>query len=86
MDKEKDEVVEVKTKKQLYDEAQQAKREARRKKEEKELRKARKAELKKQYRNPASTTWGKILIWILMLSMVAAFIITLIYLIIQNVK
>ena len=69
MDKEKDEVVEVKTKKQLYDEAQQAKREARRKKEEKELRKARKAELKKQYRNPASTTWGKILIWILMLNM-----------------
>jgi hypothetical protein len=88
MDKEKDlETVEVqKTKKELYYERQQAIREARRKKQEKELRKARKAELKKQYKNPATTTWGKILIWILMLSMVAAFIITLIFLIVQNVK
>lgn len=80
------EEVVVKSKKQQYDEAKAKKEEARRKKEEKELRKARKAELKKQYKNPAYSTFGKILIWVLMIAMVAAFIISLIYLIVENVK
>lgn len=51
----------------------------------KEEKKRMKAELKKQYKNPAYSTFGKILIWILMISMVAAFVVSLIYLIVQNV-
>ncbi len=74
-----------KSKKQQYDERKAKERAEKEKALAKEEKKRKKAELKKQYRNPAYSTFGKILIWILMIAMVAAFVITLIYLIVQNV-
>ena len=79
-------VVQEKTKKELYDEAQAKKRAIRAKKEAKAARKAEKEALKKKYRNPAYSTGGKILVWILIVSMVAAIFISLGYLIYQNIK
>ncbi len=79
-------VKEEKTKKELYDEAQAKKRAERARKEAKALRKAEKEALKKKYHNPAYSTAGKIMIWILVVAMVAVIFISLIYLIIQNVK
>ncbi len=74
-----------KTKKQQYDERRAKEKKEKEKALAKEEKKRMKAELKKQYKNPAYSTFGKILIWILMISMVAAFVVSLIYLIIQNV-
>jgi hypothetical protein len=85
--KDKDlEVEQVKTKKQIYDEQMAIKRAARAKKQAKELRKAQKAELKKKYHNPAYSLGGRILIWILVIAMLAAFFISLGFLIAKNLK
>ncbi len=78
-------IVTKKSKKEQYDERKAKEREAKRKALAKEQRKREKAELKQKYKNPAYSTFGKILIWVLMISMVAAFVITLIYLIVKNV-
>ncbi|MCR5786643.1 MAG: hypothetical protein K6G28_03005 [Acholeplasmatales bacterium] len=80
------EIVEQKSKKQIYDEKMAKVRAERAKKQAKELRKAQKAELKKKYQNPAYSTAGKILIWILVIAMVSAFIISLGFLIYKNLK
>lgn len=80
------EVVQEKSKKELYDEAQAIKRAKRAKIEAKAARKAEKEALKKKYRNPAYSTGGKILVWILIIAMVAAVFISLGYLIYQNLK
>jgi hypothetical protein len=85
--KDKDlEVEQVKTKKQIYDEQMAIKRAARAKKQAKELRKAQKAELKKKYHNPAYSLGGRILICVLVIAMLAAFFISLGFLIAKNLK
>ena len=76
----------VKSKKQLYDEARAEKLKQREKEQAKELKKQKKDELDKKYRNPVFSTPGKILIWILAISMVAVIVISLIYLIITKIK
>ena len=81
---EKEVVEQPKTKKQVYDEKMASVREQRAKKEAKALRKAQKAELKKKYQNPAYSTAGKILIWILTISMVAVIIISFVYLVLKQ--
>ena len=75
----------VKTKKELYDEAQEKKRAERAKREAKETKRAAKEALKKKYQNPAYSTGGKILVWILVVAMIAAVVISLVYLILSNV-
>ncbi len=76
--------VKEKSKKELYDE-EKAKRDALKKKQEqKAFKKAQKAELKKKYKNPAYSTTGKIICWILIISMIAVVVFSLVYLIIQQ--
>ncbi len=78
--------VKEKSKKELYDE-EKAKRDALKKKQEqKAFKKAQKAELKKKYKNPAYSTTGKIICWILIISMIAVVVFSFVYLIIQNIK
>ena len=78
--------VKEKSKNELYDEAKAKRDEERKKKEAKEIKKAQKAELKKKYKNPAYSTTGKIICWILILSMIAVVVFSFVFLLIKNFK
>ncbi len=74
---------EGKSKKELYDEQKALKAVQK----EKELKKQLKAEEKKNkgYVNPINSLWGRVLIWVLCLSMVAGIVFAFIYAIISNI-
>lgn len=78
--------VKEKSKKEIYDENKAKRYQEKKKQQEKEAKKAAKAELKKKYKNPAYSTTGKIIVWILILAMVAVVVFSFVYLLIQNFK
>lgn len=72
---------EGKSKKELYDEQKALKAEQK----ERELKKQLKAEQKKNkgYVNPINSIWGRILIWVLCISMVAGIVFALVFALIK---